>query len=162
MAGYAGSFIVTQQAAGATLWQSDIVQSSSSTFVENGVQLTWVWGTPMLPDTDEMSEVAMIETTLHMALVTGNPVNVVSQDQNGTVFDSVVITPAGSITLWGAFTWGQALWQGVANALFPRQLQWHFPVVFRRMGISASGNSANGLKIGRLHLRYQVLGYLQQ
>jgi len=162
MGAYAGSFIVTLQGAGAALFTSDPVQSSTSTFVENGVQLNWQWATPMLPDTDEMSEVSMIETTLHMALVTGNPVSITSQDQNGSVFDNVIITPAGSPTLWGAFTWGQALWQGVANALYPRQLKWHFPVVFRRMGIVASGASANGIKIGRLHLRYQVLGYLQQ
>jgi hypothetical protein len=30
------------------------------------------------------------------------------------------------------------------------------------MGISATGSSVAGVKIGRLHLRYQVLGYLQQ
>src|SRR5216684_1215931 len=162
MGAYAGSFIVTLQGAGAVLWQSDVVQSATSTYIENGAQLTWQWNTPMLPDTDEMSEVAMIETTLHMALVSGVSINIAAQDQNGVVLDSVVIIPAGLATLWGAFTWGQALWQGAANALFPRQLQWHFPLVFRRMGIKATGNSANGIKIGRLHLRYQVLGYLQQ
>jgi hypothetical protein len=78
------------------------------------------------------------------------------------VFDSIVITPSGSPTLWGAFTWGAALWQGAANALYPRQMKWHFPIVFRRAGLVAKGPSIAGVKIGRLHMRYQILGYLQQ
>jgi hypothetical protein len=159
---YSGTFIVTLQGVNATLFQSDPVQSASSTFVENGVALSWQWATPMLPDTDEMGEIAMIETTLHLALVAGSTVTLSAVDQNDSPIDIVQIVPAGSATLWGAFQWGQALWQGLANGLFPRQLQWHFPLVFRRMGIIASGSSQSGFKVGRLHLRYQVLGYLQQ
>lgn len=163
MAAYSGTFIVTLQGiAVATLWQSDPMQSAASVFIENGTQLNWQWATPMLPDTDEMAEVAMIETTLHMALVIGNPVTVSAQDQSGVVIDTVSVTPSPTSTLWGAFVWGQALWQGLANALYPRQLPWHFPIVFRRMAIVASGQSGPSIKIGRLHLRYQVLGYLQQ
>lgn len=162
MGPYANTFIVTLQGAGAVLWQSDPVQSSASTFTENGVALQWQWATPMLPDTDQMSEVAMIETTLHMALVTGNTTTIVAQNQEATIIDTVVITPVGPSTIWGAFVWGAAVWQGVTNALYPRQLSWHFPIVFRRLQVVASGASVPGLKIGRLHLRYQVLGYLQQ
>src|SRR3984957_13191635 len=39
MAAYAGTFLVTIQGAGAIVFQSDPVQSSSSTFVENGTQM---------------------------------------------------------------------------------------------------------------------------
>ena len=162
MSGYQGTFIVTLQGAGAVLFQSDPVQFTSSTFLENGVQLSWQWATPLLPDTDQMAEVAIIESTLHIALVTGSPVLVLAQDQSNIVIDTVTVVPAGASSLWGAFKWGQALWQGVVNALDPRQLKWHFPIVFRRMAIVASGTSAAGVKIGRLHLRYQILGYLQQ
>lgn len=161
---YSNTFIVTLQLgnAAASLWQSDTVQSSTSTYVENGVQLMYAWNTPMLPDTDQMAEVSMTETTVHIALVPGNTVNVFAQDQNGTVLDSLQIVPAGAPTIWGAFTWGAALWSGLRNALYPRRLDWHFPLVFRRMGISLTGNCVASLKIGRMHLRYQVLGYLQQ
>lgn len=162
MSAYLNTFLITLQGAGAVLFQSDIVQTSISTFIENGIQLHYQWATPMLPDTDQMAEVAMIESTLHMAFVAGNNAQVTAQDQNGAVFDLVTLIPAGAVTLWGAFTWGQALWQGGRNALYPRQLPWHFPIVFRRMQIVAQGVSVAGLKIGRLHLRYQVLGYLQQ
>jgi hypothetical protein len=157
-----GSFIVTLQGAGAVLWQSDPVQSSASSFIENGAQLTWQWATPMLPDTDQMAEIAMVQTTLHLALVAGIPIIVSAVDQNGTILDAVTIQASSSSTIWGGFVWGAAPWQGAQNALYPRRLNWHSPLVFRRMGIVATGNSAPGLKVGRLHLRYQVLGYLQQ
>jgi hypothetical protein len=159
---YLGTFIVTLQTAGAQLFQSDVVQSSASTFTENGAALAYNWSTPMLPDTDEMAEVAMIETTLHMALVVGNVPTIFVIDQDGTIIDTVTITPTGAATVWGQFQWGQAPWLGAKNALYPRQLKWHFPIVFRRMQIVVTGLCAPSLKIGRLHLRYQVLGYLQQ
>jgi hypothetical protein len=160
---YAGNtFIVVLQGLPTSLFQSDVQQSAGSVFLENGNQLSWVWTTPMLPDTDQMAENAMIETTLHLALVTGNNINVVFQNQSGSVLDSVTISPTGSSNLWGTFLWGVGMWQGSANSLFPKQLNWHFPIVFRRGGLVVSGTSIAGVKIGRLHLRYQVLGYLQQ
>ena len=159
---YLNTFLCTMQGVNGTLFQSDQVQSSTSTYVENGTQLTYAFQTAMLPDTDQMAECAIVESTLHAALVTSNPLTVNAQDQNGTVLDTVTVAATGSSTIWGAFQWGQALWQGAANALYPRALNWHFPLVFRRMALSVMGNCASGLKIGRLHLRYQVLGYLQQ
>lgn len=161
MAAYINTFIVTLQGAGAKLFTSDQVQSTTSTYTENGVALTFNWSTPMLPDIDTMSEIEMIEATLSMALVSGNPVVVSAFDQDSTVFDAVTVIATGQATTWGVFVWGQALWQGAKNALFPRRLSWHFPIVFRRIGIAANGMSAAGVKIGRLHMRYNPLGYLQ-
>ena len=159
---YGGTFIVSLQGVGTNLFQSDTVQSATSTYTENGVALQFNWATPMLPDTDQMAEVAMVETTLHMALVAGNTETITVQDQDATIIDTVSIVASGAGTLWGVFTWGAALWQGGNNALYPRQLKWHFPIVLRRMAIAAQGACVSGLKIGRLHLRYQVLGYLQE
>ena len=162
MAAYAGTFLVTIQGAGAIVFQSDPVQSSSSTFVENGTQMQGAFLTPMLPDTDQMSEVAMVETTVYMAMVSGNAVVCAALDQNSTVLDTVTLSTTVGATLWGAFKWGQALWQGLQSALYPQQLQWHYPLVFRRMGLSVTFPCAASFKIGRVHLRYEVLGYLQQ
>jgi hypothetical protein len=159
---YNNTFIVTLQGAGAKLFQSDQVQSSSSTYVENGTQLTFNFSTPMLPDTEQMAETAMVETTINMALVAGNTITIEAQDQNSAILDTVTVVPSGAVTVWGAFQWKHALWQGAQNALYPRPLSWHFPIVFRRMGLVATGNSASGIKIGRVYLRYRVLGYLQQ
>ena len=119
----------------------------------------------LLPDTDQMTNNAMTETTLDMALPpTLPPVRVVIGDQQGAVIDSVLISPPPSSatpTLWGGFVWGQADWAGgLAAALAPYQMQWHFPIVFARMMMKISGASATGFKLGTLHLRYQMLRQL--
>jgi hypothetical protein len=157
---YSNSFVVTLQGAGGKIFQSDVVQGTTSTFVENGVQLTYNFQTSLLPDTEEMSENCIVEATQHAALSAGLNIVCVALDQNGVVLDTVTIVATGSQTLWGQFTWGQALWQGAANALAPRQLKWNQPLVFQRLSLSFLGTSATGIKLGRLRLRYQILGYL--
>ena len=161
---YSDTFIVTLQGV-AALFQSDQIQSSSSTYVENGTQLTFTFTTAPLPDTDQMSECAMIETTTYMTLVAGNPVTVYALDQSLTILDTVMFASTGTVTVWGAFLWGGALWGGSVGAndgLYPQQIAWHYPIVFRRLLLSATGKCASNFRIGRTHLRYQVLGYLQQ
>lgn len=159
---YNKTFIKTPIEATASLWMSDTVQSTSSTYVENGTQLTWTFQTALLPDTLQMSENNILEATLNIALASGINVSVYAADENGTVFDTVSVTPAGSATIWGAFQWGHALWQGSSDALAPRQLNWSIPIVFRRMYLTASAESAAGIKVGDAFLRYEILGYLQQ
>jgi hypothetical protein len=155
------TFIMTPVGVTGSLWQSDVVQSNTSTFVENGAQMAFNWTTVMLPDPKTMSEFAMIETTLNMALINGQqPVSVQALDQNGSVLGSVLLSAGGAGTQWGQFNWGQALWGGAANALAPRPLQWTAPIVFRRLQVAAVGNLISGFKIGDLFLRYQQLGYL--
>ena len=164
MAPYNDSFVVVLSGI-AALWSSDVVQSSSSTYVENGTQLTFTFTTSPLPDTDQMSECAMIETTTYMTLVAGNPVTVYALDQSATILDTVMFASTGTVTVWGAFLWGGAPWGGTVGAnagLYPRQIAWHYPIVFRRLQLSATGKCASNFRIGRTHLRYQVLGYLQQ
>lgn len=159
---YGNTFIMTPNGINAKLFQSDIVQSSVSTFVENGAQMTFYWATSMLPDTQQMAENAMIETTIKMALAAGIEFLVTAFDQNGTLLDSVTVPPAAGTTQWGAFQWGQALWQGALNILAHRQIPWHYPIVFSRLGLGVFGNCAPGIKIGDAFMRTEQLGYLQQ
>lgn len=159
---YNNTFIMAPVGVSAKLFLSDIAQSLTSTYVENGVQTTFSWTTALLPDSDQMSEIAMVETTLYMALTANNPIQCSALDQNDAIIDTVSISTTGSGTIWGQFIWGQALWQGAQNALYPRQLKWHIPIVFRRLALSAQGLCASGFKIGQAQMRYQILGYLQE
>jgi hypothetical protein len=160
---YQQTFIMTPLGVNAKLFQSDAVTSATSTYVENGTQMTWTWQSSMLPDTDQMSENAMIETTLHMALAQGVPaVNCVALNEAAEVYDTVQISAGGSSSLWDAFDWDTGVWDSGISALSPRQLSWHIPIVFRRLAIQATGQSASAVKVGRLHLRYEQLGFLQQ
>lgn len=144
------------------LWQADVTQSATSSFVENGLQMNWSWQTCMLPDVGQMCEFSMVETTLKLAYsTTVGSISVFAQDQDGAVLDSVILAPSGlAKAIWGAFNWGAANWGASVSALYPNQLPWHKPIVFQRLSLLASGGSAQGLKIGDLYLRYEKLGYL--
>ena len=158
---YNGSFIGAPIGITGSLWQSDVVQSGTSTYTENGAQMTWTWATPLLPDTDKMTNNAMTEATLDIALAPSiQNIGVSALDENGAVLNTVSIAAPAGATIWGAFKWGAALWGGVPTALAPQQLPWSDVVVFTRMQIQAQGQSAEGIKLGTLHLRYQVLRYL--
>jgi hypothetical protein len=157
---YANTFLITSIGQGAKIYQSDQVQSNVSGFTEYGVNLQYNFQTSFLPNTDQMAENCIIEATVQAALVASFNITCAALDQNGVVLDIVSIAATGSPTLWGFFTWGQALWQGAANALAPRQLLWKQPLVFQRLTLAFTGLSAAGIKLGRLNLRYQQLGYL--
>ncbi len=160
---YSNTFVITAIGQLGKLFVSDPVQTLTSTFTEFGAALTFDWQTSMLPDTDQMAENNMIETTLYLALVNGgDAVTCKALDQDSTVFDTVTVTVPGTGTIWGQFQWGHAVWSGARSALLPRQLAWTIPIVFRRLSIQATGTSAQGIQIGRLHMRYETLGYLQQ
>ncbi len=159
---YNNTFIVAANGVDALLFQSDATQSSISTYVENGTQLTFAWQTCVLPDTQQMCENNILEATINMALAAGVNIGVSAVDQNGSVMQSVVIAPTGGATIWGNFQWGQADWLGAANGLYPRELQWSEPLVFRRLSMLAQGDCASGLLLGDMFLRYEQLGYLQQ
>jgi len=154
------TFIMAPSGITGSLWQSDPVQTLQSTFVENGSQLTWTAATALLPDTDQIVNVCITEAQLDLAVASGiGNISISLLDQAATVIDTVTIPPStASQTLWGQFVWGQAQWGGgAAIALAPYQLQWHRPIVFARGMFTASAGSALGMKVGALHLRYQVL-----
>lgn len=159
---YNNTFIMAPEGVTGKLFQSDAAQTATSTYVENGSQLSLTWTTALLPDTDQMCENAMVETTVYIALTAGNPVTASAIDQSGAIFDAVTLQAIGGATLWGGFVWGEAPWQGAQNALYPRQLKWHIPIVFRRLALMLQAACSSGFKIGQAHMRYEMLGYLQQ
>ena len=166
---YQNTFLCTIQGAGAIIFQSDPQQSSSSTYVENGGTLLWTYQTVDLPDTEDMCENCCIEATINIQVPphVGGPhdigtVRAAFLDQNGIALDTVSLVSTISGTLWGHFNWGQANWGGRTDNLYPQQLAWHKPIVFRRGSLQITGVSASGAKIGQTRLRIQQLGYLQQ
>jgi hypothetical protein len=161
---YNNTFLVALRDVPAKLWQSDPFTRPSSTFVENGTQLTWRYTTSFFPDPDIMSELSMIETTITMGMDLNVNYPAAFLDPNGNALGSAtVFMPAvASVATWGNFTWGAALWGQSPVALFPRPVNWSAPVVFRKAQFSIIGNSSLNVKLGALHGRYERLGYLQQ
>lgn len=156
---YLNTFITTPIAVSHSLWQSDVQQSSTSTFSENGSQMVWAFNTPLLPDNDEIVNNCLTESTIDLALsASAGVLTATITDTNGIVLNQVAQSAPGSATVWGQFTWGNAVWgAGGQLNLQPVQIPWTEPIAFARMAINISGGSAGGLKIGALHLRYQQL-----
>ncbi len=158
------SFITSIKGVPGKLWRSDVFPTPNSSFTENGAQLTWQFTTTFLPDTEQMAENSIIETTINMAIDTNTSYPVNALDQNGgTLASATIFFPAASAgPIWGSSIWGAFTWGAPKTALFPRPVNWPVPVVFQKMQIGVSGNSSANVKIGVVHLRYEKLGYLQQ
>jgi hypothetical protein len=158
---YQSTFIISPIAANGSLWRSDWFQNAASSFVENGVQMQWVAASSLLPDTDQITNNAMTEASIDLALPpTAATVNVSFLNQNYQPINTVQINPISSATpaIWGTSIWGSFLWGGGGvAAIQPYQLPWSTVVVFSRGSIQATGNSALGLKVSTIHMRYQVL-----
>ena len=164
---YANTFIMsavdisTGSIIKSVLWQSDTVQKSSSSYVENGTQMTWSYGTAFLPDIDQLGNIHVSQATLDCTLSSiVAPLVVTCQDQNGSTVDTVTLAGSGGAAVWGNFNWGQATWGVSANALAPRKLPWHFPLVFARAKFIVTGQSTAAIRLGAWHFRYKPLKYL--
>src|SRR5262249_19415130 len=120
------------------------------------------WTTTMLPDVNDMSEHAMIETTIYMGQAAGVSYTVLALNQNQSVLQQATLTNASQQTIWGGFTWGSGIWGGATSPLFPRAVAWPQPVVFRRMQLALQGASSAAVRVGMAHMKYEKLGYLQQ
>lgn len=162
IAQYKTTFIEAPQGVLASLWQSDWKQNSTSQFVENSATMTFVFQTPQLPDTDEIVQHAMTEATLDMAFGSAglSSVQVSALNANSAIIDTVALSQTTTATIWGAFTWGAAVWGGTANNLQTYPINWTKPVEFSKLMLNVTGISAQGVKLGALHMRYLSLGQL--
>ena len=158
---FQSTFLMEAIGVPAKLWQSDTVQSVTSQFVENGVQLQWLFATVLLPDLDIMSNYTVKQTTVDLALGASTPpVNFSITSQAQGVLNSVSIAPTGPNTIWGSFNWGSSVWGSTLLQLAPRRIPWTTPIVFARGQLAASGQSSNPIKIGAVRMQYQKLKYL--
>lgn len=146
-----------------SLWQSDFYPGSTSTFIENGRQLTWTYQTAMLPDDGNMSEKWMLQCTLNLGAPPGTQmVNVICANQDGVSYDAATVTLTTMPAQWGSATWGQFVWGGASAALRPYKVSWDQPIVFRRISVTATSNSGAGMRVGELFMQIAELGYIQQ
>lgn len=158
---YGNTFIMAGVGLPGALFRSDVVQSANSVFTENNQPLSWSYSTVFLPDTDQLGNIHVSQSLLTCALSTAvAPVTVAALDQNGQTIDAVMLSGTVGAAQWGNFTWGQASWGVAADALNPRKLPWHFPLVFARGQFTVSGQSASPVRMGAFHFRYKQLRYL--
>ena len=187
---YNSTFILFSNATGATrtLWQSDPWQVLTSSFTENGVQLTWTYQTAPLADLGRLTANSAIETTINVAFGSGmtsftgtnwdaftwgntrwygittfsptQQLSVVASDESGAVLSQAILTSSSSGTLWDSFNWGGSKWGSSISGLRPYSIPWTKPLVFTKLVILATGGSAPGLKVSNLQVLYQPLNYV--
>jgi hypothetical protein len=163
----------------AALWAGEVTPINPQ-YVENGTALQWSWQTSLLPDNMAMSMNAVIETALGLVIPVNSSFYITAADEAGRILDAVTIDgPTGAPTIWGQFTWGEAMWfvmvpptiwgdyywgEAPWQQQFPYYQQypvnWHNPLVFKQMQVSISGMSLPSLAIGNLYLGYEPLGYM--
>lgn len=160
IAPYKNTFILAPLELPNSLWQSDWLQNSASTFVEAGMPLTWAYQTSMLPDKGEMAE----HETHEMILTLANDqlVNALAADEGGNVISEATILPGGVGSNWNSSQWQSSMWYGQAYAVSPAQVPWPDPVSYGRMSLQFTGNSDSLTRIGALQFRQEVTGYLPQ
>jgi hypothetical protein len=139
------SFLVTSPTNTGAIYQTNVLPGATDSFTEFGTQLTFNYQTGVLPeDTSILSEKALIEHTIFMGFATETVLTFNALDPSNNILSTYAVTtpliaPSGPTT-YGVF--------------------WPAPIVFNRMSIKISGNSAAGLQLGAMYLHYQALGYI--
>lgn len=159
---YAGSFICFSNAFPAKLFKSDIVQGSTSGFVENGVLLQWQYRPSYLATSDDPNANSVLEATINIAYEGSIDITCGALDQNGNFLSACFLNLIGGVTIWGAFIWGAAIWFGIQTGLVPYRIPWTNTLCFTKLALQFSGASILGLKLSNIKIRYQPLGYIPQ
>jgi hypothetical protein len=157
------TYLMAPASVTASLWKSDDIPRSTSIYVENNVNLSWQWATSLLPDSGDMSMVALIEMTLACAFAPspapGSTATLQFISDYGTVLDTTTVVGEGTGVLWGGFNWGGANWGSNTTIFRQRSVDWTIPLVFKQGLVSITGQSFNNVRVGNLYMRYQRLGY---
>lgn len=158
---YNNTFIMTPVGVLKSLWQSDVAPTLSTSYTENGVELTWQYETVLLPARKDMNQCVMNDTLIYIGFGAGaGNINVIVQDENASPLGVVALPQVGAATIWGEFIWGEALWGGAQGVMAARSIDWTAPIEFDRISFLVSGNSAAGVRLGDSYFKYQPLGYL--
>jgi hypothetical protein len=156
-------FLFTPLGVNGSLWFGDVIPKNTATFIENGVQLTWVYQTSLLPDNESIAYNTVFNTGLSFSSPIGSPIQVNAVTETGSLLDAITVTPdqSGVNPLWGTMVWGAFTW-GAQQGKFRRYyLNWNLPLAFRQARFQASANSDVGQVIGDTFIRYKVMGYGQ-
>lgn len=158
---WGSTFLLSATGVDNTLWVSDALTSSTSSYIENDVQLGIVYQPTLLPDDQEMEMIAVLESTVTIAVSTST-VTATALDDQGLVLDSVTFAAVTGGSLWDVFLWDVGVWDGSPATYRQRQIGWTQTLVAKQLTIRISADAANSFRIGNLSLRYQRLGYQLQ
>jgi hypothetical protein len=158
---YANTFVMSPVGVEASLWQSDVVPSTTSTYVENDEQLLWDLTTSMFPDPGFVGQYDINETTINMAIDpsmgdwTASLLNA-----DAAQYDAVTTPVPASVPIWDAAVWDSDVWDGESTGLLPRKIPWTKPVPTSRVQMKITGQSAAGVRIGDIKINKGIVNYV--
>lgn len=159
---YLGTFIAFNNTLEATLFTSDVVQSGTSTFIENGSQMTFLEQTTPLADTGGLYENSANLSVIDMQLPQSvQNYTFVASDVNNGILSTAVIASDASGAIWNGFNWGTGTWTATSYGLERYNIPWTNPLVFSRMVWQITGECILNFKIGKLTIGYQPLKYVR-
>jgi hypothetical protein len=159
---YLGTFICFSNTIAPALFTSDVVQSGASTFVENGVPMSFVEQTAPLADDGGPYECSAILSVIDMHLPhIAQSYTFVASDVDNGVLSTATIASSPTGAIWDGFTWGVGIWTALSYGLERYNIPWQQPLVFSRLVWQITGYSNLGFKVGKLTIPYQPLKYVR-
>jgi hypothetical protein len=146
---YKNKFITAPKDVTGALYMSEVFPSTTTTYVENGVQLTWTMATVMFSDYGAQGVYNFNEMTLNIAV---DPTMIQWAayiiNPNLVQYDNVNNIIPNTSPIWDAAVWDAAVWDGMSQGLAPRRVEWSKDITTSRAQIVYTGGSAGGVIIG--------------
>lgn len=159
---YLGTTIIFNSAVTPALFTSDIVQGGTSTFIENGSPLSYLYQTAPLADDGGLYEGSATLSVIDLVLPNnGASYTFTAVDVAHGILASGVITSSLTNSLWGTLTWGLGLWQYTTYGMERYNIPWNNSLVFSRLIVMSVGASLAGFKIGKLTVGEQPTQYVR-
>ena len=161
---YKNTFITTPLSVPGQIWQSDIYQNVNTSFMENGVQMNFMYQTCLIPDEEEdMYQYTVNECYVSVAMdAFGNDMTAVAQDEKGAALNNTTIPNSTAGSLWGSMVWGVGTWGGTPSFLARRAINWNLPLVFSQASFTIQGKSGMGVTFGSLKVNVEHMRYIKQ
>lgn len=148
---YKTKFVTAPLDVPGALYMSEVFPSTISTYEENAVPLTWQMSNVMFSDYGAQGVYNFNEMTINMAL---DPAMVQWTayiiNPNLVQYDNVNNLVPNTAPIWGTAVWDVDVWDGIAQGLVPRRIEWHKDITTSRAQIVVTGGSAGGVVIGEI------------
>jgi len=160
---YEDTFVAFWKDTAPALHISDVTQSGSSTFTEDGSALTFLYRTAPLSDGGGMYEGSACLSVVDMQLPhVAQSYTFVASDVNHGVISTAAVATSLTGAVWNGFNWSEATWTSVSYGMERYNIQWTEPLVFSRLVIQATGTAIAGFKIGKLVVGNEPLKYVRK
>jgi len=159
---YGGSVILARNDVTSKLLNSQIVQASTSVFTDNGASYQINLKTASMPDTGDMMEKCIVESTVELAPNQGpqNTYTFNALNDSGSIIGTCGVTTQPTVGIWGTGTWGTGTWSANSLNAHVYTMKWDKPIVTKKLSFSMTSTAIAGTSVKQFNLRYQVLGYM--